>query len=112
MLKGGSAQAPMIGFRPKWCQGHRIEHFLQPEDPLVHRRSRARVKAMVGAAIVFAWSGVQAQKAGPADLAASLTGTWKLNRELSDSMAGPGRGGRRGGGASFAVAAPVLQRGG
>jgi len=83
------------------------------EGPLVQRRSELRVKVLIGAAsIAFAWSAVQAQKAGPADVAASLTGTWKLNRELSDTMAAPGRGAQRGGGASFAISAPLLQRGG
>ena len=79
----------------------------------MQRRSELRVKVLIGAAsIAFAWSAVQAQKTGSADVAANLTGTWKLNRELSDTMAAPGRGAGRGGGASFAIGAPVLQRGG
>lgn len=50
-----------------------------------------------------------AQKADHTDLAAKMTGTWKLNKELSTALPGPGRRGRRGG-ALFAAAAP--QRGG
>jgi len=56
---------------------------------------------------------VSAQKASPSDLAAKLSGTWVLNRELSTGFraASPGR---RGGGARplFATAALAGQRGG
>jgi hypothetical protein len=57
-----------------------------------------------------------AQKAAPGDIAAKMTGTWVLNRELSTGFrTAPGR---RGGGqapsssARFAVASAVPQRGG
>jgi hypothetical protein len=67
----------------------------------------------VGAAIVVvAASGAVAQKAAPADLAAKLSGTWTINRELSPGVAAPGRGGARGGGPAFAVAGIAMQRGG
>jgi len=66
---------------------------------------------LIAASLAIAWSGLAAQKAGPAEAAASLSGTWKLNRDLSDSMSAPGRGGRGGGGALFAVAGS-MQRGG
>lgn len=61
-------------------------------------------------ALLLAWTGVQAQKITSADVAASLTGTWKVNRDLSDPLSDPVRGGRRGG-ALFATAL-VGQRGG
>ena len=62
-----------------------------------------------------AWS-VLAQEGTPADIAAKMSGNWKLNLELSPSVTAPGRsggGGRsRGGGASLAVGLAPLQRGG
>jgi hypothetical protein len=66
---------------------------------------------MVMASLVLTCSSLEAQKAGPSDVSASLTGTWKLNRDLSDSLSAPGRGGRRGGGAMFALGGS-MQRGG
>ena len=58
-------------------------------------------------------SSVQAQKTS-ADAAAQLSGTWKLNRELSPGFRGPGgrRGGPGGGGAARFVVAPgsAMQR--
>ena len=56
---------------------------------------------------------VGAQKASSADLAAKLTGTWVLNRELSTGFRAPAPG-RRGGGAAplFAVAGQRGGRGG
>jgi len=62
--------------------------------------------------LVFSVGIVCAQKAPPSDLAAKLSGTWVLNRELSPGFrAAPGR---RGGGAGplFAVSGLVGQRGG
>lgn len=63
--------------------------------------------------LVFSVGIVGAQKAPPADLAAKLSGTWVLNRELSPGFRAPAPG-RRGGGAGplFAVAGLVGQRGG
>lgn len=60
-------------------------------------------------------SGLSAQKLTPADAALKLSGSWKLNRELSPGFRAPGGGGgegRRGGGPAFAVGALVPQRGG
>jgi len=77
---------------------------------------------MAGAVLllVVGSAGVSAQKAAPADVAAKLSGSWKLNRELSPSIGGsPGRGrgdGAGRGAAAFAVsgagAALAGQRGG
>lgn len=55
-----------------------------------------------------------AQGGTPADVAAKMTGSWKLNASLSPGLATPPARGRVGGGrgALFAVAAPGLQRGG
>ena len=53
-----------------------------------------------------------AQSPSSADIAQNLTGTWKLNKELSPTLSGPAPPGRPGGrgGALLALAAP--QRGG
>lgn len=59
--------------------------------------------------LLLAWTGVHAQKVTPADVAASMTGTWKVNRELSDPLSDPMRGGRRGG--ALFSRAPGVQRG-
>jgi hypothetical protein len=58
-------------------------------------------------------AGALAQTPTPAELAARMTGTWKLNKELSPTLnPRPGEG-RRGRGASFAMsAAAAPQRGG
>lgn len=55
--------------------------------------------------------GVGTQPTSQAELAAKMTGTWKLNRELSPNLTSPTPG-RRGGGPSFAVITGVPQRGG
>lgn len=64
--------------------------------------------------VVMAGS-VLAQEGTPAEVAARLSGTWKLNRELSPSLAAPGRsggrGGARGGGPSLALGLTAPQRG-
>ena len=61
-------------------------------------------------------AGVLAQVGTPADVAAKISGTWKLNLELSPSVTAPGRSGGRGrsgaGRGSFAVGLVPLQRGG
>lgn len=66
---------------------------------------------LVATALLLTWAGAHAQKNSLAEVAASLSGTWKVNRDLSDAMSDPGRG-RRGGGALFATAIRVGQRGG
>jgi hypothetical protein len=61
-------------------------------------------------------AGVLAQVATPTDVAAKLSGTWKLNLALSPSVSAPGRSGGRGpsgaGRGSFAVGLALSQRGG
>jgi hypothetical protein len=66
------------------------------------RRSVAGVALALGAMTLLAGD-LAAQKASPAELAAKLSGTWTMNRELSPGFSTPGGpGGRRGGGrASF-----------
>jgi len=69
---------------------------------------------LAGGALMVVLSAVivSAQKVNPSDLAAKLSGTWVLNRELSPGFrAAPGRSGG-GGGALFAVAGLATQRGG
>ncbi|MFL5467504.1 MAG: hypothetical protein ACJ79N_10585 [Gemmatimonadaceae bacterium] len=75
----------------------------------MERENRDRSRLVI--AVLFLASTVHAQKAAPTDVAASLSGTWKVNRDLSDPLSDPVRGGRRGG-ALFSRAAPVAQRGG
>lgn len=61
-------------------------------------------------------AGVLAQEATPSDVAAKISGTWKLNLELSPGVTASGRSGGRGrsgvGRGSFAVGLSGLQRGG
>lgn len=67
------------------------------------------------ALMVLPAAGLLAQ-APPTDVAAKLSGTWKLNLALSPSVTAPGRSGGRGqsavGRGSFAVGFAVPQRGG
>lgn len=73
-------------------------------------------RQLVGLAILLLVGpalGAVPQAPAPAELAARMTGRWKLNRELSPDLAQPGPGrGRRGGVPSFAIAPGVPQRGG
>jgi len=70
------------------------------------------------AGIVLAMAGAVSaggQKTAPAEVAARMSGTWKLNRELSPSLAPPARGGAGGpgrGSAAFMIAGGAGQRGG
>jgi hypothetical protein len=75
-----------------------------------HVKNRSRL-LVAAASLALVWTDVHAQKATPADVATAMSGTWKLNRDLSDSLSAPGRGGGRGG-ALFSMASPVAQRGG
>ena len=69
--------------------------------------------AIAVASFALVGTGLYAQKAAPSDAAARLSGTWKLNRDLSDSMSDPGSRGRRGGKPLLALAgSPAAQRGG
>ena len=72
---------------------------------------RSVAVALAIGAMTVPISGLVAQKLSPADLAAKLTGTWTINRELSPGFSAPG--GRRGGGRpSLAIAGIAGQRGG
>lgn len=75
------------------------------------KRVQRASASIVIAGLMMGHSMASAQKVSPADLAAKLSGTWVLNRELSPGFRAPGR---RGGGGSplFATAALVGQRGG
>ena len=73
---------------------------------------RASASIVIAGLMMVGHTIASAQKVSPADLAAKLSGTWVLNRELSPGFrAAPGR---RGGGARplFAVAGLAGQRGG
>ncbi|MEO7272067.1 MAG: hypothetical protein ABIX28_19100 [Vicinamibacterales bacterium] len=55
------------------------------------------------------------QKMSPAEVAEKMSGTWKLNRELSPSLAAPARGRPGGpgrGGPAFLIGGGLAQRGG
>jgi hypothetical protein len=60
--------------------------------------------------MLLTWTVAHAQKISLAEVAASLSGTWKVNRDLSDALSDPARGRR--GGALFATRMPMGQRGG
>jgi Spy/CpxP family protein refolding chaperone len=68
--------------------------------------------ALAIATLMLAPAIARAQKASPSDIAAKLSGTWVLNRELSTGFRAPA--GRRGGGVSprFATSGLAGQRGG
>lgn len=65
-------------------------------------------------AAVQALSAAVPQTSAPADLAARISGRWKLNRDLSPTLTEPDPGGRgrRGRGAALAISVAVPQRGG
>ena len=72
--------------------------------------TRSLIAAMV---LTTAAPALTAQGPPSADLATRMSGAWRLNKELSPSLAAPPSGpagGRRGGGALYALAVP--QRGG
>ena len=100
----------MIGSHRTHVKGL-IIHYLDHGGIEVRLPKRDRSRFLVAAtSLLLASTAVYAQKATPATAAAGLSGTWKVNRDLSDSLSEPTRGGR--GGALFAAAAPVGQRGG
>lgn len=68
------------------------------------------VVALLFAPMASAVPRLSAQSATPAQLAARLTGKWKLNAELTPTSAGRGRG--RGAGLSVAASVAPVQRGG
>jgi hypothetical protein len=72
---------------------------------------------IVAAMILLLGQGLGAviiQTSSPPELAAKMTGSWRLNKELSPSLSNPGRGreGRPGTGPSFGVMPIAAQRGG
>ena len=77
-----------------------------------------RTAPLALAAILLAGPGLatpRTQGGAPAELAAKISGRWRLNQSLSPGLAEPparGRSGGAGRGALFAVAAPAFQRGG
>ena len=77
-----------------------------------------RTAPLALAALLLAGPGLatpRTQGGAPADLAAKISGRWRLNQSLSPGLAEPpgrGRSGGAGQGALFAVAAPAFQRGG
>ncbi len=77
----------------------------------MHTDRRNVAVALAVGALTFAASDLAAQKPSPADLAAKLSGTWTINRELSPGFSTPGGpGGRRGGHALLAMASIPGQR--
>ena len=80
--------------------------------------SLRRTAPLALAALLLAGPGLampRTQGGAPADLAAKISGRWRLNQSLSPGLAEPparGRSGGAGRGALFAVAAPAFQRGG
>ena len=77
-----------------------------------------RTAPLALAALLLAGPGLatpRTQGGAPAELAAKISGRWRLNQSLSPGLAEPparGRSGGAGRGALFAVAAPAFQRGG
>jgi hypothetical protein len=61
---------------------------------MVQYSQRPVTGVVMGAAVILAMTTAVAarQKPAPADVAAKLSGSWKLNRELSPSVAPPARG--------------------
>jgi hypothetical protein len=102
--------------------GHIIHDLDNGGSSVERQNSHGSRLVLAATSLLLAWTGVQAQKVTPADIAASMTGTWKVNRDLSDPLSDPVRGGRRGGsprasqsesrGALFTKAIPAVQRGG
>lgn len=70
-----------------------------------------RIAAAFAMAVLVAIAGrVEAQSGNPTDVAAKLSGRWKLNEELTPASAGPAGRGR--GGPLFAITGAPVQRGG
>jgi hypothetical protein len=84
---------------------------------MAKERIRALIGALGGAALVMTTVavGLHAQKPAPADIAAKMSGTWKINRELSPSVrppAPPRGGGMASAGGARLVLASMQRRGG
>jgi hypothetical protein len=62
--------------------------------------------------LVAGTAAIDAQKPSPADLAARLSGTWKVNQALSPSLAPRGRGLAEASGPRYVLAGLLVQRGG
>lgn len=81
------------------------------------RRRPSMLALLTGGVVLLTaaqYSTARAQPQGDSELAARMTGIWKLNIELSPSLATPGRGrvGARRSPPAFGVIAAALQRGG
>lgn len=88
----------------KWHEGY-------GRDPRLRHHAVAPMAAVFTmAALVAAATPVEGQSASATDVAARLSGHWKLNEELTPASPRPAGRGR--GGASFAVAGAAAQRGG
>jgi hypothetical protein len=76
------------------------------------------IGVMAAVILTVAAAVISGQKAGPAEVAVKMSGSWKLNRQLSPSVAGPARGRSGPGGAdaprmATGMALPLAgQRGG
>ena len=77
----------------------------------MQQRMIRRWVAAAGAVLAMAGAvSASGQKATPAEVAEKMSGTWKLNRELSPGLAAPARG--RAGGPAFMIGGAPGQRGG
>ncbi len=84
---------------------------------MAKERIRTLIGAIGGTAVVMSVVavGLYAQKAAPADIAAKMSGTWKINRELSPSVRPPAPargGGMANAGGARLVLASMQRRGG
>lgn len=93
--------------------GAHLDRLMMPMLTCLRHTAPLTIAALLFAGPGLAGSG--SQSGTPADVAAKMSGRWRLNESLSPGLAAPparGRSGGRGGGPSFAVAAPAFQRGG
>lgn len=81
---------------------------------LIAAATGRRLSRVCAVALALGFGGiVTAQNPNPADIAARMTGAWKLNAELSPDLSAPGRGrGRLAPALALSLAPAALQRGG
>jgi len=96
---------------PVCCEpgGLSMTHEADNKDVNVKRAVFARAAVILLIAVLPVGSGMIAQSAAPSEIAAKLSGHWRLNADLTPVSAKPGRGR---GQASFAVSRAPVQRGG